>query len=416
MLETSQSINPKNKKLALVFTAFIFLFVIATIFGLNFAEAQSVNSSPVTGWAWSSNIGWIKFDTGVSQPVIVNTSGNPNIGAFSGYAWSSNVGWISFNSADVANCPSISNPSLNGSIAPLDGCNPTIYLGPGNPKSGYVTGWARVLSMTASENGGGWLHLSGANHLTGTSGEGVKFNPATKDLTGYAYESTALGWIHFDALLGGTPSATCSINLAQINPDNTVSLAWSSSNNSNCTISGPGIPSGSTSGTFLNYTTTAIDPVNNNPAVYTLSCQPNAGYSAPTCNPNSTTVYPISVDDLNLYIGKSIDDINNKISNSQPTNSVKIKTGKQFALKWNNNLDPINYDCTAYTDTASLDPWTTNSGNSHGTKEYSNTNGLSLGSHNFWITCVDKDPALPVYSTKTSQVELKITDSSVEEF
>lgn len=87
-----------------------------------------LNDRPLGGWAWSDNIGWIKFAEG-SSPVIMNGS----TGELSGYAWSDSIGWISFNAADVADCPSGSS------------CSPSVNL-----STGAVTGWARACTATVS--------------------------------------------------------------------------------------------------------------------------------------------------------------------------------------------------------------------------------------------------------------------------
>ena len=65
-------------------------------------KVSSSASGDVSGWAWSSELGWISFnslDASSSIPYKVTISSST--GAFSGWAWSENVGWISLNCANT---------------------------------------------------------------------------------------------------------------------------------------------------------------------------------------------------------------------------------------------------------------------------------------------------------------------------
>src|SRR3990167_3395205 len=105
----------------LIVRLFIFTFISVSFFAI--AGQARAASQNVIGWAWSSNIGWIKFDSNTSNPVKFDNVTR----ALSGYAWSDHIGWISFNSGDVAGCPS--SP-----------CSPTVNA------SGEFIGWARALT------------------------------------------------------------------------------------------------------------------------------------------------------------------------------------------------------------------------------------------------------------------------------
>lgn len=85
-------------------------------------------SDNLSGWAWSSNIGWISFNSAncdsdgdlqvdLTAPAGCPAPGTPisnygvNVqsnGELQGYAWSDHIGWISFNSSElnIAGCPS----------------------------------------------------------------------------------------------------------------------------------------------------------------------------------------------------------------------------------------------------------------------------------------------------------------------
>jgi len=84
-------------------------------------DPGDTNRRVITGYAWSEDLGWIKFTQGetsgvyvtyatgdiTGQAYVVNTGGtldfdssngnaaiNPNTGVFSGYVWSADVGWV----------------------------------------------------------------------------------------------------------------------------------------------------------------------------------------------------------------------------------------------------------------------------------------------------------------------------------
>jgi|GEM_PF-4149437 len=88
------------------------------------------SSFPITGYAWSENIGWVDLNCSNTAGLCstspfgltIDASGN-----ITGYAWSENIGWISANPADLAGCPQ----------AP---CTATITSG------GAMNGWMKVLS------------------------------------------------------------------------------------------------------------------------------------------------------------------------------------------------------------------------------------------------------------------------------
>lgn len=196
------------------------LFVAALALSVS-AGAAHAGTTALTGWAWSSNVGWISFNSansgagaGSYSVTISTTTSNPSLGQFGGYAWSPYIGWISFNASDIVSCPTSDINydqifSQGGSGAPLPAgvtniCTPRV-----NFNTGKVSGWARILSMEG-QDGGGWLHLSGTNHVSPDFGTfssggnnyqkgGVTYTPSTGALGGLAWESSAVGWVSFDA-------------------------------------------------------------------------------------------------------------------------------------------------------------------------------------------------------------------------
>ncbi|GEM_PF-3064022 len=116
-----------------------------------FASFAQAGTSSLSGWGWSSNIGWVSFNSNdngtgpngvgkssVAYSVKVSaTTPNGSDGKFSDHAWSSNIGWISFNRAETGNPPSndiVALPAVTDPIAKVD------------MSTGAVTGWARALA------------------------------------------------------------------------------------------------------------------------------------------------------------------------------------------------------------------------------------------------------------------------------
>ncbi len=135
------------------------------------------------GFAWSSNIGWISFNstndhdpnTAGVQPSSVNYGVNKDTtsGALTGYAWSSNVGWVQF-----------------GGLSGFPGGSGTT---PDNAKmvGAQMSGWAKVLS--ADGNGwDGWVSLSGTvAPLYGVILSDINFLENS-------WGSEVVGWMSFD--------------------------------------------------------------------------------------------------------------------------------------------------------------------------------------------------------------------------
>lgn len=166
-----------NKKFLILLLLFgIILSVGFLVYKNQVRLAKAGSAENVSGWAWSSNIGWVSFnsDSGggpVSYGAHINSTG-----VLSGYAWSGNVGWISFNEADLAGCPSGT-------------CRAWVDLATGN-----VSGWIRVLSAKDNPQAGGWdgwISLRGTNYSVG-----VDFD--TKQFTGWAWAGDVIGWLNFN--------------------------------------------------------------------------------------------------------------------------------------------------------------------------------------------------------------------------
>ena len=184
------------------YSAFALLFAVllvgaVALLSLPGAAHSQVSSSPLNGYAWSDNIGWISLNCATGGSGGSNICGTSNYGlsidssgALSGYAWSDNIGWISANSSDLAGCPSAPcTASISGST---------------------LSGWLKVL---AADNNGwdGWISLSGANYgVTMTGGA----------FSGYAWGSDVVGWTDFE--YASTTYGTCTPSYSCADPSTIV--------------------------------------------------------------------------------------------------------------------------------------------------------------------------------------------------
>ncbi len=163
-------------------------------------------SGELMGWAWSSNIGWISFNSknpgsgGGVYAVNVKFDNDESNGSLWGYAWSPNIGWIQFD-------------GLTGTVNGESVTNAIVNAKPGDPNYGKVTGWARAIGATTVSGWDGWIKLSGVNHPSPEDAlkkgnEGVTYYTVDKIdnvgnrvrtgyLRGYAWGGEVVGWLKF---------------------------------------------------------------------------------------------------------------------------------------------------------------------------------------------------------------------------
>lgn len=152
--------------------------MVAVLFSFVFPKADAQTTTrALTGYAWSSTIGWVD----VSGVKIDSATG-----AFSGYGWSSNIGWVSFQAGDLASCP---------------GSNCAPKLNADNSISGFARACAGTVNKdcrSASRTDGwdGWVGLSG-----------LSYNVAAKKIAGYAWGADVVGWVDFSGV-GYDPGST----------------------------------------------------------------------------------------------------------------------------------------------------------------------------------------------------------------
>lgn len=146
-------------------------------------------TTDLTGYAWSSNVGWLSFNCSNDNSCAVSNykvTKNNSTGLLSGYVWSPNIGWVSFNQSDLAGCPSLPCE------AKLSNTN--------------LTGWARALSAVGRTDGfNGWISL---NTKGSALQDTVSYGPTlggNNRLVGYAWGSNVIGWVEFGLNTSGTP-------------------------------------------------------------------------------------------------------------------------------------------------------------------------------------------------------------------
>ncbi len=221
------------------------LFVLFLTFGL-FTNSAQAAVLDLTGYGWSSNIGWVNFDpdglTGGSGVTLSEPETNRRY--FNGYGWSSNIGWIKFD----RNLTGYNLTTPNGA-----------YL---DTSTKLVLGWARACSilltscsgtsMIADQSRGGWDGWIKFGGVAGT--QDVKIDLVTGIGSGKAWGSDVIGWIDFDKLRVRTtgPVTPADVTLSADSPINsgeTSTLTWTSTNATNCrATAGPWSGNKTTSG------------------------------------------------------------------------------------------------------------------------------------------------------------------------
>lgn len=185
-----------KKKLVFVL---VFMLVSLTAFSYN-SDSIEASGEPVTGWAWSSNIGWISMSTTTAPVYGVNI--NPADGNLTGYAWSSNIGWINFDPTgpfpQIPQIPQNPNYSARVNIGGEASCG----------ERENICGWARACSVFQSGCSGalidnaqrgdwyGWILLGPM-----TDGVRLEMDPdpvGGSVFRGFAWGGEPVGWISFD--------------------------------------------------------------------------------------------------------------------------------------------------------------------------------------------------------------------------
>lgn len=176
-----------NKKQIVLLIGVLFLGV--------FLHQAMAASNPVSGYAWSENIGWIHFNPPLGGVFLDDVTGN-----FSGYAWSENIGWVDF------------GPTSGYPAAPNYGAKMDLA-------TGFITGWAKAVAGGSSGSGGwdGWINMNGSS-----PNYGVISNLITGDFSGWAWASDVVGWISFSGDTAGAGGGDYKVTMNPIAPPSAV--------------------------------------------------------------------------------------------------------------------------------------------------------------------------------------------------
>jgi hypothetical protein len=415
-----------------LFLSAVLALVLTISIGVGTTHAAT---TPVTGWAWSDNIGWMQFDTGVSNPVMVDTA----TGDFSGYAWSDNVGWISFNSSDLSVAPACAGASK---------ANVSIF-------TGAVTGWIRVVSEEGRSDGwNGCIELSGSNHISGSGG--VVMDTATGYFSGYAWSDAVVGWLQFSPTIGLTKCPGCSgggvapvvsASCSAVSPITNISPGTSVTFKADTTStqspyqyrwSGGATTTSASNSNQFSVTYSASGP---GPTVEVGdSSSPINGYSGVKSCPSVTVLPPLG--SSNLHINKG-----NTPGSATTLSSINLSEGtsQSFIIGWNITLPNDYVGAPGKGCTADVSPnpnisnwnngwrniilddgtngiagsnnvangtvsWSGDTSGSNSGSGLSTTNGLGVGTYTFTITCTGG-----ANGTQSTSVKLRVTSTSVIE-
>ncbi len=180
------------------FILFLFFLLFTSFLKKDFgkvAVADLTTTKYLSGYAWSSNIGWISFNGDGPSSKYQVTYDPGNSGLLNGYAWSSNIGWISFGCGQD-----------DGTAGRLCLGVDTFPTGLGTTASGPVldsdtkklVGFARACSVFENGCSGqlknplflggwdGWISLSGKT-ADDTRGYGVTLDVGTNKFIGFVW-------------------------------------------------------------------------------------------------------------------------------------------------------------------------------------------------------------------------------------
>jgi hypothetical protein len=168
-------------------STFAKIFLTLALFLTPVFVGADVANPNLSGWAWSSNIGWISFNaSNQNDSKHYGVNFDTNSSTFTGHAWSPNIGWISFD--QLTGFPTSGADSMSDTSADSSTGNFPLY------------GWARALAY--GDGWDGWISLSG-------TGYGITFDGTYFD--GYAWGDSVLGWIDFSP---PCPNIECGVRIS----------------------------------------------------------------------------------------------------------------------------------------------------------------------------------------------------------
>ncbi len=379
-----------------------YIIIILALFITSLVGLKSANaaSRDLSGWAWSSNIGWVSLNSfddftgpnGVGTSSIKYKVVRDDYGKLTGYGWSSNIGWLKFGAYDASHPPA------------------QMY------RSGAIVGWIRACSGSADKdncNGAGrtdgwdgWILLSDGD----IGGNKFVSNPGCTDwdltctkgvfslnniINGFSWGSVNVGWLRFKAKIAPEEIVPLFIGatiwaVTPINRGTASKITWSSDNAVDCTIEQGGSPWKTPSGPnhYLDGSEYS-DQLSTN-TVFTITCV----NGAKTATDSKTVVVNDPINKTELYIGDKANPVNSKTLNA--------RKGTPFYLRWDITkaaTDGCNLSAIRGASTVAkniLDVWepdfnvsVINKVTTDETKEFDSTIASSLinGTYTFGVKC-----------------------------
>lgn len=165
--------------------------------GASKIEAQTISQiQNISGWAWSSNVGWIAFGSWPNRVRFETATGN-----ILGYAWNNNIGWIRFDPTGPYPDYYPDDRDLPSHSVKVIQSNPTPYLnGWARACTVFLTGCSGALKSDIQLGGwDGWIKMSSSPY---NSDYGVAIganpnSPLPNSLYGDAWGGDVIGWINF---------------------------------------------------------------------------------------------------------------------------------------------------------------------------------------------------------------------------
>lgn len=387
-------------------TLIALLAVLAFLKTPNISAQTTIAACPagtqLYGWAWSSTIGWISFNSrnagGEGGNHCVSIDANNNV---VGWAWSSNIGWIKFG-------------GLSG--FPVTGNSD----GDAKKTDNRFTGWSRACagtvagdcsSMVSRTDGwDGWIELSGLNHT-------LTYDGTAGTVTGFAWGSDVVGWTSFNLYTRDVnepppppPPASCTFSGSPIGTTGAHRLQWEARGMDSCSGAGIGFNPNSLSGTA------EVTP----PAstTYSLSCRPA---SNPSANPTLCGSYPVNVGGGGVVTPGTTPAIQMWLNNddSEALSFIRIRPGAQARVNWKKTDGAEYSSCVAQVDSSFLteDEGFDANPDENGTPYVIPTNFLPIGEHLFSMSCETPDGVMVAGKTlsNSTTLNIRVVDPRIEE-
>jgi hypothetical protein len=399
-----------------------FALLIVLLVGISQTRAQTgaapssacPSGTKLSGWAWSSTIGWISFSsdnpTGGGGPhcVAIDSAGN-----LVGWAWSSNIGWIRFGAPLLSGFPTGGGASTAGNAHVDNSTNPPQIVGWARACAGTTSG--NCSSMTSRTDGwDGWIEIGNTTHPMVYSGNSI---------SGYAWGGEVVGWMQFLVSTSQTISSTASCTItATKQTASTYEINWNSANTNYCSAFSNNFTVNGTSGK------TTVTPPGGANTLYQLSCTPSqtggsnascstnvdltGGGGGPGCTVNcggstTGTITP-NVPAIQMWL-------NNDQTEKQTT--LTIKQGQPAKMNWKKNTTD-NYDlCKAKVDSSFIsDGSFDTTPHPYGSPYTIPSSMLTAGSHVFTMKCTKDSSDVDGKTYAGSlQLNIRVLDSTIEE-